>query len=247
MRFFCLFILIFLTVRVWAQTNETIVADYTPYLNGKPWPQVPVIAYVEKASNLWVHPTDPSHFPTIQETSDPDADFTTIILRLPDGTVYKTYNAFVLGPYLSAVYSGDFNHDGKPDFMAIKPGAGNGLAGECCFGIFAFSNQGSYSFTRINTMGLGPHDLVLDPATKEFRLIHTSFRQGLATDGTYHSFWVHRFFEWDGQNFREDSNLPPIWIQYLNRPNHQPTKLLTPELKAKAWDDDPESKAQIEW
>jgi hypothetical protein len=234
-------------VSVWAQTNETIVADYMPYLNGHPWPQIPVVAYVEKASNLWVHPTDPSHFPTIQETGDPDADFTTIIFRLPDGTVYKTYNAFVLGPYLSAIYMGDFNHDGKPDFMAIKPGGGNGLGGEYCIGVFAFSDDGIYRFTRINTMGLGPHDLVLDSATKEFRLIRTSFRQGLATDGIYHSFWVHRFFEWDGQSFREDSDLPPIWIQYLNRPNHQATKLLTPELKAKAWNDDPESKAQIEW
>jgi hypothetical protein len=230
-----------------AQTNETIVSDYIPYLNGHPWPQVPVIAYVEKASNLWVHPTDPAHFPTIQETSDPDADFTTIILRLPNGTVYKTYCDYVIGPGLSAVYMGDFNHDEKPDFMAIKPGGGCGLAWEYCSGVFAFSDSGDYRFTRISTMGLGPHDLVIDPVSKQFRLIHTSFRQAMSTDDQYHSFWVHRFFEWDGLDFHEDPNLPPIWIQYLNRPNHQATKLLTAKLKQKAWDEDPESKARIEW
>ncbi len=240
-RFLCLIVLSFLDVQVLAETNETLVADYMPYLNGKPWPCVPVIAYVESTSNTWVHPTDPKHFPTLQEISDPDSDFTTVVLKLLDGTVYKTYNDFVLGPYLAAVYMGDFNNDGRPDFMAIKPGAGNGLAGEYCTGVFAFSDGDNYRFTRIRTMGLEPEDLVLDPVTKQFRLIHTSFRQGMSVDGKDHSFWVHRFFQWDGLDFREDSSLQPIWIQYLNRANHVPTELLTPALKEKAWMEGPES------
>jgi hypothetical protein len=88
---------------------------------------------------------------------------------------------------------------------------------------------------------------VLDPATKQFRLIHTSFRAALSSDGQYHDYWVHRFFQWSDEGFYEDSHLPPIWIQYLNRPNHEPTKLLTPELKKKAWVEDSESQASIGW
>ena len=230
-----------------ATTNETLVADYAPYLNGQPWPRVPVTVFVETTSNIWVHPSDPKHFPSVQEIHDADADFTTVVIRFPNGTVYKTYDAFVLGPYLSAVYMGDFNNDGVFDFMAIKPGSGCGLAGEYCTGIFAFSESSDYCFTRITTMGLGPQDLVTDPKTKKFRLIHTSFRQGTSLDGEIHSFWVHRFYKWEGRQFQSDTDLPPMWIQYLYRPNHEVTKLLTPELKAKAWADDPESEPRIGW
>src|SRR5437016_11911552 len=42
---------------------ETLVANYMPRLNGQPWPRVPVIAYVETKSNIWVHPSAPHRFP----------------------------------------------------------------------------------------------------------------------------------------------------------------------------------------
>lgn len=200
---------------------------------------------INRASNTWVHPSTLKEFPTVQEILDPDADFTTVVLRLTNGTVFKTYNSFVLGPYLSEVYAGDFNGDGIQDFMAVKPGCGNGLAAEYCTGVFAFSEDGGYRFTRIRTMGLGADDLVLDPATKRFRLVHTSFREGEALDGRVHSFWVHRFYEWNGVAFQLDTRLSPIWIQFLARPNHEPTKLLTPKLKAKLWTEDADS--GVEW
>ena len=229
-------------------TNEWIVPNYSPFLNGKPWPRFPVVAYVERASNVWVHPSEPKQFPTVTETHDPDSDFTTVVIQFPDGRQFKTYNEFVLGPYLSAVYCGDFNRDGRVDLVAVKPGSGCGLAAEYCTGVFGFSDDDNYRFTRISTMGLGPHSLVTDPQTKAFRLIHTSFRQGESTDGRTHSFWVHRFYKLD-ENFRfqRDGSFSPIWIQYLNRPNHEPTKLLTPRLKAKAWAGDSESEARIDW
>ena len=230
-----------------ASSNETLVADYAPNLNSKPWPRFPIVTYVEKASNVWVHPAAPGRFPSITEVRDPDADFTTVVIRQPDGTLYKTYNYAVLGPYLSAVYSGDFNNDGIPDFVAVKPGSGCGIAGEYCTGVLAFSEGAGYRFTRVTTMGLGSHDLVLDPATKKFRFIHTLLRQGQTPGGRYHSFWVHRFYKWEGTQFESDSSLPPIWIQYLERPNHMETKLLTPALRAKIWAEDPESEARIEW
>jgi hypothetical protein len=228
---------------------ETLVSDYMPHLNGKPWPRVPITAYIETKSNVWVHPTAPLRYPTLREVRDPDADFTTVVMRLPDGSSLKTYNAAVLGPYLAAVYSGDFNGDGIPDFMAIKPGSGCGIAGEYCVGIFAFSSKGNndYTFTRITTMGLGPQNLVLDPKTKKFRLIHTSLRQPKCLDGRYHTFWVHRFYKWEYGNLELDSALSPIWIQYLERPNHEATRLLSPKLKAKGWSEDPESEARIAW
>jgi hypothetical protein len=228
-------------------SNESITADYAPFLNGKPWPRFPVVAYVETASNIWVHPLAPKRFATVTEIHEPDSDFTTVLIQFPDGRRFKTYNEFVLGPYLSAVYCGDFNNDGRPDFVAVKPGSGNGLAGEYCTGVFAFSNERDYSFRRVTTMGLGTHHLVIDPQTKTFRLIHASFRNGESTDGRNHSFWVHRFYKWDNQRFHRDESLPAVWIQYLNRPNHAPTKLLTPRLKAKAWEEDFESEARIDW
>ena len=227
-------------------TDEWIAADYSPFLNGKPWPRFPVIAYVEAPSNVWFHPLAPKQYPTVTETHDADADFTTVVIQFPDGRRFKTYNEFVLGPYLSAVYCGDFNGDGRPDFVAVKPGSGCGLAADYCTGVFAFSNVSDYSFTRITTMGLGPHDLVLDPGTKTFRLIHASFRQGESTDGKTHSFWVHRFYQWDNLRFQRDEKLPTVWIQYLNRPNHEPTRLLTERLKSKAWAG-AESEARIDW
>ena len=230
-----------------AATNETLLADYSPFLNGKPWPRFPITEYVEKSSNVWIHPIAPERFATIREVQDADADFTTVVVEFPGGKRFKTYNELVLGPFLSAVYSGDLNGDGKPDFVAVKPGSGCGLAGEYCTGVFAFSNDDGYSFRRISTMGFGPHDLVIDPGTKTFRLIHTSFRSAASADGNYHSFWVHRFFKWQSQHFERDSNLPAVWIQYLYRANHEPTKLLTPLLKAEAWGDHPEAEATIDW
>lgn len=231
----------------WGATNEWIATDYSPYLNDKPWPRFPIVTYREGASNIWVHPSEPKRFPTVTETHDPDSDFTSVVIQFPDGRRFKTYNEFVLGPYLSAVYCCDLNGDGKPDFVAVKPGSGCGLAAEYCTGVFAFSDDSDYRFTRISTMGLGPHSLVMDPQTKGFRLIHTSFRQGESTDGRTHSFWVHRFYKLD-ENFRfqRDESFSPIWIQYLNRPNHEPTKLLTQRLKAKAWVGDSESEARID-
>jgi len=230
-----------------AATNEWITSDYSPFLNGKPWPRFPVVAYVERASNIWVHPLGPKAYPTVTEIHEEDADFTTVVIQFPDGRRFKTFNELVLGPCLAGVYSGDFNGDGRPDFVAVKPGFGCGLAAEYCTGVFAFSDGHDYRFTRISTMGLGAHDLVIDPQTKTFRLVHTSFRQGESTDGITHSFWVHRFYKWDDNlRFQRDGNFPAVWIQYLNRPNHEPTKLLTPRLKSRAWAG-AEAEARIDW
>jgi hypothetical protein len=101
---------------------------YAPFLNGKPWPRFPVVAYVETESNVWVHPLAPKRFPTVTEIHDPDSDSTTTLIHFPDGRQFKTVNAFtnqfVVWPFLSAVYSVDFNGDGKPDFVAVKAGSG---------------------------------------------------------------------------------------------------------------------------
>ena len=229
-----------------AQSFGSFLSNYAPVSDGHPWPRVPVVAYVG-VSNVWVHPSSPGKFPTIHLELPSDADYGTVVLHFPDGGTLKTYCDAAPSPFREEVYSGDFNGDGKPDFLVVKPGSGCGLSAEDCTGIFAFSEDDSYRFTRIHTMGLGPHDLVIDPTTKSFRLIHTSFRQALCSDRRYHSFWVHRFFEWNGVSFQQDSKIPPVWIQYLNRPNHEPTKSLTPADKLKAWADDPESEARIEW
>jgi len=237
----------FALAKALADTNDTLVVDYTPNLNGHPWPRVPVVTYVESTSNVWVHPTAPKTFPAIREIHDKDSDFTTVVIWFPDGAEFKTYNEFVLGPYLSAVYSGDFNGDGIPDYMAIKPTTGCGIGGEQSIGVFAFSSGKDYRFTRVHTWGLGPHDLVIDPVSREFRFMQTTFVQGKTLDGRYHAFWVHRFFKWENGSFRFDPGMSPVWVQYLDRPNHEPTKLLSPKLKAKIWSEDLDSESRIEF
>ena len=197
------------------QRCRTLVEDYAPYLHGKPWPSLPIVEYVEIDTNLniWGHPTFPKKFPTMQEVHDSNADFATVVLRLPNGEVYKTYNDLILGPYLAVVYSGDFNGDGLPDFFAIKPTTGCGIAGEQGLGVFAFSEgTNGYRFTRVHGWGFGRHSLVIDPATKTFRFMHTTFCDGKGTDGRYHSFWVHRLFKWEYDSMRLDDHYPPIWI-----------------------------------
>jgi hypothetical protein len=87
-----------------------------------------------------VHPLAPSQFPTVTEVHEADSDFTALIIKSPDGRLFKTHNELVLGPHLSAVYSGDFNNDDAPDFLAVKPDMGCGLAAEYSTGVFAFSN-----------------------------------------------------------------------------------------------------------
>src|ERR1041385_1946747 len=74
-----------------AATNETLLADYSPFLNGKPWPRFPITEYVEKSSNVWIHPISPERFATIREVQDADADFTTVVVEFPGGKRFKTY------------------------------------------------------------------------------------------------------------------------------------------------------------
>jgi hypothetical protein len=85
LRFLCLIFLVFLNAPVRAETNETLIVDYMPFLDGHPWPCVPLVAYVETKSNIWIHPSDPKHFPTIREVADKDSDFATVVLQLTDG------------------------------------------------------------------------------------------------------------------------------------------------------------------
>jgi len=243
----CLLLVATFCVHAMAEAFGDRIASYAPYLNGKHWPRFPVVTYKEGNSNAWASPTSSQSFATIQFVSDSDADFSTVILRNPDGRTFKTYCDSGLTPFPTEVYSGDFNGDGVPDFMLVKPGSGCGLTAELCTGVFAFSENDGYRFTRIKAMGLGTHSLAIDPETKKFRLIHASFRTGTSSDKRNHSFWVHRFFEWSGVGFQPDTKLEPIWIQYLDRPNHEPTKLLTPKLKETIWAKDSNFEASIEW
>jgi hypothetical protein len=237
---------IFVVTQGWtqAQTFTSSLSDYAPFLNGRPWPQVPLVIYTN-ISHTWMSPRNPQSSPIVSLSHPDDSEFITIVLQLSDGRTFKTNCNFSYAG--EAVYSGDFNADGIPDFLVVKNDGGCGIAGEYCTGVFAFSKGRNYSFTRITTMGLGTDNLVLDPATKSFRFIQTLLCGAECLDGKTHNFWVHRFYKWNGESFENDSKLPPIWIQYLERKNHEPTKLLTPKLKAKAWADFPEGKERIEW
>jgi hypothetical protein len=235
-----LLLMMLVVTQGWAKTQtwSSFLSGYAPQLNGRTWPQVPLVTYTN-ISNTWMNPKIPHESPTVKLSHSENSEFTTIVLQLADGRTFETNCNF---SYASeVVYSGDFNKDTIPDVLVIKNNGGCVIAGQNCTGIFAFSEGKNYRFARISSMGLGPHSLVLDPTTKDFRLMQTSLCGAYCLDGKPHNFWVHRFYKWNGKSFESAPNLPPIWIQYLNRTNHEPTKLLTPELKAKAWAKNSES------
>src|SRR4051812_47232871 len=131
-----------------------------PYLNGKPWPRVPVIAYVETKSNVWVHPSDPKHFPVVREITEEDTDSTTVVMNFPDGSVLKTYNHQVLSPPRCRVLR-RLQQRRNSGFHGDQTGFRLRHPGEYCIGMFAFSEGKTkrYRFPRLWAMGLGPHSL----------------------------------------------------------------------------------------
>ncbi len=235
-KFFIFIILLScFTANAQAASFGDYIAGYHPYLNGKPYSKIPVVAYVRQNEGKWVHPTEQTKHPTVELTVEKDSDFAVFVLKLPDGRIFKTHSPLILGPDIEELYYGDFNNDGTGDFMGIKPYGGCGLGAENCAGLFAFSEKKDYFFVRVNTMGLGPDSLIIDPKTNKFRLIRTIFRQSAGTDNKIHSFFVHIFYKWEYSFFSPDPDMTPVWIQYLNKSNHEETKLLTQTLKEKAW------------
>src|SRR5437016_3611942 len=127
------------------QCFGSFLSDYAPLRDGRPWPRLPLVMYTS-ASNIWVHPTSPLSSPTVELRYDDDSDFASLLLRFPDGRVFKTYCDAAPSPFQEEVYSGDLNGDGIPDVVMIKPGSGCGLAAEYCTGVFAFSEDKRYRF-----------------------------------------------------------------------------------------------------
>jgi hypothetical protein len=246
MRWAPLVTLCLLHVTAKGQPFGSTLAAYAPLLDTNIWEHAQLVAYTNVA-DVWRHPTQANVKPTVELRSDEDSDFTTVTIRMPNGDVWKTYCDSSPSPFAEEVYCGDLNGDKIPDFMIVKSGGGCGLAAEYCTGVFAFSEGAGFRFTRVRTMGLGPGNLIVNRTTHSVRFVHTSFRCGKTTDGRYHSFWIHRFFQWNGVAFQQDSRLPPVWIQYLYRPNHEPTRLLTSALKAKIWSEDEDETGPIEW
>src|SRR5262245_9231753 len=116
-----------------AQSFGSFLSYYAPTLGSNAWPQLSVVSYTNIAG-AWVHPTKPKAFPTMKLEFAEDADFATVSLKCPDGRVYKTYCDTAPSPFAGEVYSGDFNGDGVPDYLMVKPGSGCGLAAEYCTG-----------------------------------------------------------------------------------------------------------------
>jgi len=127
--------------------------------------------------------------------------------------------------------------DGKPDFVINNMSGGVGLAG------------GYASLTLLVSTPQGYRPFVVatyDPSLKDWlrlgktcALVQTTPIWAERTrDGRPHTFWVYNLLQFDqGRARYANSTLPefPKWILYSFKPNHQATRLLSPQEKRQLW------------
>ncbi len=137
--------------------------------------------------------------------------------------------------YLERMYAADLNRDGREDYVLELPWGGNGLASEGSVVIFALSSKTGYRITAMNTLLFDAY-AVVKMGGKFPNVINTALVSALGTDQRQHSFWVHHFFNIQGDAVVE-STRAAVWVQYTNTPRAVPTTLLTKAEKKRAWAD----------
>lgn len=135
--------------------------------------------------------------------------------------------------YFEQMYAADLNRDGREDYILELPWGGNGIAGSVV--VFALSSKTGYRITAMNTLLFDPYALV-KMGGKFPNVIHTALVSATGTDKREHSFWVHHFFNIQGDALVESTRIP-VWVQYTFTPRAIPTILLTKAEKKRAWAD----------
>jgi len=146
-------------------------------------------------------------------------------------------------------YWGDFNLDGKTDFMLTFGSGGCGLAASYCTPVFILSSKEGYRATTIWSMAAGPEDLVSPFEDGKCYVVQTSFIGGeQGRDGKVHNYWVYHLLEIDGTEMRisKKSREFPKWVWYTYKANHEETDQLTSEQKVGLWERYAEREAQVQ-
>lgn len=140
-------------------------------------------------------------------------------------------------PLAWSAYVSDLNRDAIDDVMVAFPTMGNGLWSEGCRVVFMLSSETDRTVHIMNTMEFGPEDIIAYYGDNRYQIVNTNFIYGEeGLDGKIHNYWVHHFFQADGQRIRRLSEIEPRWIMYSGQPNHQPTLQLTNEQKSRLWE-----------
>ncbi|GDY14947.1 hypothetical protein LBMAG53_38250 [Planctomycetota bacterium] len=141
---------------------------------------------------------------------------------LPDGT-------FWVEPQ---VWFTDLNRDGRLDVVVLIQSDGAGLAGsEGRLIVIRSQTAGGWRADYRDAYLNSPVNFMVDPDSTSCVVMTTNIAQRKGEDGIEHSFWVHSAHVIVDQGYAPI--VTGIWrdfpkcIQYTQKPNHEPTRLLS--------------------
>lgn len=138
--------------------------------------------------------------------------------------------------WIREVFSARLNEDAIDDYVISFYSTGCGLAGELVHLLVVLSNDsGSSEVMSFYTMGFSNNRLVRLPDNRSAIICTAYVAVETKRDKKYHSFWRHTSLRVSGSSLYEDSGFGAVWVQYTNRPQNQPTKLLTATEQLNYW------------
>lgn len=131
----------------------------------------------------------------------------------------------------------ELNGDGIPDYILRYDPHGNGLAAIGQEVALILSGGTGHRSHRLHQFGFAENSLVQFHRDGPWHwvvcdLVRTDSKD--SKDGREHSFWVYRLFRVVGDSLMAEPEGVegfPRWIQYLKRPNHRETSLLSSSQK----------------
>jgi hypothetical protein len=139
------------------------------------------------------------------------------------------------------VQSGDFNGDGKKDFVATVWLGGCGLATGYHDQIFVLSRETGYVARRLVALFPSAADFVDVNQDGVLDLVHTTFVYGKekSPDGKLHNYWVYNLLTVEGDRLVLANELDDRfrkWVYYSFKDNHKETEMLTQAQKDRHWE-----------
>lgn len=133
--------------------------------------------------------------------------------------------------------SAELNGDGVPDYILRYDPHGCGLAAIGQTVTLVLSGRHGHRSHELYQFGFGPDSLVRFKPDGPLHWVVTDMVQPgakVSQDGREHSFWVYRLFRIEGDSLKAEPvgfEGFPRWIQYLRRPNHAETTLVSKRQK----------------